>query len=596
MHGLEANKLCFLTPASQAVDDGLGVTVEVCVIDSKTGPGRHAAFVEKTVGPVALEGGRIARQWLRVAGVKTIRSVEGGFYVETPNYWVARVSLASVGRAELDGLMTAADRSTCEVIARQAKAIRKYAKERYEASNLGSDMRYVNVAGGSKIGERRYSEELEVARGWLEQQGWGRFTSIVPGPLVRATLGKTLTHMPLATGSTYTHLGSAMKEAYMISKGMREPDLELDLQGMQAMHVVAWVQGEPRKRVPLELVRDSLKLVDTSVFWEVQTALLMLVLLFTFARSETPCPKTFSGEGGFDPDKHLQVRDMAVRRHNSRSYLAVRLKAIKQDPRMERSTACGNEDWIIIGEAEGDFNILTWVSHLFRLHAGSRHPDSPFFVDRDRVRPLTYANATRDLRALWARASCGAVANALGPHGLRVMGYNAGKKGPKGAVLAVAHGGWGSDAHERYDRFDMNDVLNLASVIAGSCDSNDRDSESVHARAPEALMPAAPRPDRIRSGTKRQRGCLRQKRLPTAAAPAPAPAHAPASLINVPPKGARVQIYWTEERSWFAGVIRASAKDGTVRVIYDKDHASQRIHERTFVHDLLVERWRLETS
>ena len=37
--------------------------------------------------------------------------------------------------------------------------------------------------------------------------------------------------MPLATGSTYTHLSSAMKEAYEISKGMREPDLELDLQG-----------------------------------------------------------------------------------------------------------------------------------------------------------------------------------------------------------------------------------------------------------------------------------------------------------------------------------------------------------------------------
>ena len=119
----------------------------------------------------------------------------------------------------------------CEVIAKQAKAIAKYVKERYEASNLGSDMRYVNVAGGSKIGADRYSEELDVARGWLEQQGLGKYTSIVPGPLVRATLGRTLTHMPLATGSTYTHLGNAMKEAYEISKGMSEPDMELDLQG-----------------------------------------------------------------------------------------------------------------------------------------------------------------------------------------------------------------------------------------------------------------------------------------------------------------------------------------------------------------------------
>ena len=41
-------------------------------------------------------------------------------------------------------------------------------------------------------------------------------------------MGRMLTHMPLATGSTYTHLGSAMREAYAISKEMSEPDLELE--------------------------------------------------------------------------------------------------------------------------------------------------------------------------------------------------------------------------------------------------------------------------------------------------------------------------------------------------------------------------------
>ena len=54
--------------------------------------------------------------------------------------------------------------------------------------------------------------------------------------------------------------------------------------------------------------------------------------------------------------------------------------------------------------------------------------------------------------------------------------------------------------------------------------------------------------------------------------------------------------YWTEDHMWFSGVVRARASDGTVRVIYDKDHVKQRLHERTFVHDLHVERWRLESS
>ena len=50
---------------------------------------------------------------------------------------------------------------------------------------------------------------------------------------MRATHGRVLTHMPLATGSTYTHLMGAMKRAYSISKEMEEPDLELDLQGLK---------------------------------------------------------------------------------------------------------------------------------------------------------------------------------------------------------------------------------------------------------------------------------------------------------------------------------------------------------------------------
>ena len=69
-----------------------------------------------------------------------------------------------------------------------------------------------------------------AARQWLEEEGFGSYTFVVPGPLIRATLGSKLTHMPLATKSTYTHLLAATKRAYEISAEMSEPDVELDLQ------------------------------------------------------------------------------------------------------------------------------------------------------------------------------------------------------------------------------------------------------------------------------------------------------------------------------------------------------------------------------
>jgi len=38
----------------------------------------------------------------------------------------------------------------------------------------------------------------------------------------------------------------------------------------------------------------------------------MLVLLFTFARSESPLALAFSGENAFNADKQMQVKDVKV--------------------------------------------------------------------------------------------------------------------------------------------------------------------------------------------------------------------------------------------------------------------------------------------
>ena len=69
----------------------------------------------------------------------------------------------------------------------------------------------------------------------------------------------------------------------------------------------------------------SLRTVDERVLWEVQAAVLMIVLLFTFCRSETPCPKSHTGAEAFCRTKHLQVCDVEVRAVQGVPCLAVRL-------------------------------------------------------------------------------------------------------------------------------------------------------------------------------------------------------------------------------------------------------------------------------
>ena len=371
---------------------------------------------------------------------------------------------------------------------------------------------------------------------------------------------------------------------------------------MQSMHVVAWVQSEPRKPVPLSLVRESLRAVHEDRFEEVQCAVLMLILLFTFARSETPCPKSHTGEGAFDPTKHLMVCDVQVRSHQGKPYLAVRLKSIKQDTRMERPEAAGNEDWVFIGDAPGVFSIFYWIRRLYAFHGGPRAPDSPFFVDSDRVRALTYSRALAGVRKLWTRVSSPVIANKLALHGLRVAGYNAGKRGSGGTTLAVAQGGWQSVAHERYERFALCDVLALPSEIAEQCDESC--DESVSRRAPLApTRPspvARPRPDLpVRSGTgsllgSRRRGAAAAPAAAAAVAATPPTAAAAtvAAAAQAPAKGDCVDVFWTEDNTWYTGVVIAVSRDGVARVLYEPDYARQPRHERMRVHDMNDVRWR----
>ena len=66
---------------------------------------------------------------------------------------------------------------------------------------------------------------------------------------------------------------------------------------MDGVEVLPFVPAEPRKEVPGAWFSGAVAGADRTVFWEVQAVLLMLILLFTFARSESPLAKSHTGAG-----------------------------------------------------------------------------------------------------------------------------------------------------------------------------------------------------------------------------------------------------------------------------------------------------------
>jgi hypothetical protein len=92
------------------------------------------------------------------------------------------------------------------------------------ADTDGEEKKYINIAGGERRGEA-----VTAAEAWVEKVGFRGFLDVVGGPLLRATDGKKITHMPLQPGSTYIHLSKSITNAYEVSRAMDEPDTEIDL-------------------------------------------------------------------------------------------------------------------------------------------------------------------------------------------------------------------------------------------------------------------------------------------------------------------------------------------------------------------------------
>ena len=198
---------------------------------------------------------------------------------------------------------------------------------------------------------------------------------------------------------------------------------------------------------------------DETSFEDVCFSFFIVLLLFTFSRSECPCPKTFDG---FDPEEHWQVCDIRWRCVDGVWCLAVRFKKIKQDPRITRPAAApGDGDWAYVGDAPEPFSVLKWFRSYMQFFPHGRAPEDPFFLARDRTRPYTYSAAMSDLRQRCERI--GVDGGLYGIHGLRVEGYNASLRA-NGEKRTVAHGLWsGPPAAGRYLRLSVpNEIVPMA--------------------------------------------------------------------------------------------------------------------------------------
>ena len=218
---------------------------------------------------------------------------------------------------------------------------------------------------------------------------------------------------------------------------------------------------------------------------------LVLMLLFSFSRSEAPLPQT---QSSFSLEKNASVADVRVLTWEGRLTVQLRLKVIKQDPRMQRPEAAGNDDWVVMGDVADDpqFSVAAWLRLLFSFHGSSRGLAAPFFVrsHTDRETPLTYGRGMTQFRGMLARVVSPEEAKTYGLHSMRVSGWNGARRGPAGEELAIAQGGWHLGSQSRYDRFKAQEICDLPHQILEGAD----EALPTSARIASASHPPPPPP------------------------------------------------------------------------------------------------------
>ena len=206
------------------------VTVNLYIEDSKTGFARDVTMINTTQGPLGVEVEKHLRNFWAASGFEIVKEEKDGLIIERPDYWVVRVSLLDMSPAQYERLRVFTRRAQHKDLLGHHKSISGYLKERRSGETLSEEMRYVNFGGGPKHGA-----EIEHVVNWLRKLGFGKFVNVVPGPLIRATRKgepSKLSHMPLATASTYTHISGSLNKAYQAVQDSGVPDTELDLEGL----------------------------------------------------------------------------------------------------------------------------------------------------------------------------------------------------------------------------------------------------------------------------------------------------------------------------------------------------------------------------
>ena len=356
--------------------------------------------------------------------------------------------------------------------------------------NRLSDSSWRTVQGGMKIWK-------EVA----EQERWSTILHTDDpdrGPKLVTFVCHMLQDTSLVWGSIESYVWGV--RTWMMLQHQADP--LMGVLGWQhfakAARILSWVPNEPRKRVPAEQVRKMAADTDLTSFVDVQQTFLQLVLLYTFSRTECPCPKTFTGRQSYDEAEHWSVADFVVGLCRAGSTLIgmwVRFKRIKQDPRVEREEAKGDGDWAFVGDIPGsDLSILYWYRKLMGLMGVRPKREEAFFLDPDGTRPLLYHKALAQFKDRQRRIGV-KEEDLAGLHGLRVEGYN-GCESALGDEVAAAHGLWKSKCSKRYARFAMELIATIPAWIVGEKTSDPSTSNSDHldngqerdARAPKQRM------------------------------------------------------------------------------------------------------------
>ena len=410
---------------------------------------------------------------------------------------------------------------------------------------------------------RKVDAALKYWRPFAMQQGWS--TIIRSGdPLRGGKLAGFVTMLVLTTTLVYASITKYVWGLCEWMKLQHQDDPRTGVRGwdnfMKSVKVLTFKQGKPHERFPIGLLHKMLKDIDKSSFADVQLGFLLLLLLYTFSRSENPLSKSKEGRECWDLNEHFAWSDIRLARDRStgKRVMQIRFKKTKPDPRVERPEAAGDGDWAVVGGVDDpDLDLCSWYVLLCSFYPEPlRDGSEPFFLD-----PRLFPDGTRgrprrarDASAAWTYSQAQAASYALqrrvgvvageefGFHGLRVEGYNLSKRG-NGEDLTVAHGSWKSSAHKRYDRFGMKAVVDIPRRMLRarddvSEDSSEEDSFSSGDEPEETVLEREARPP----ATRLRRGDLA---APRTAGQSSRPPRPEAALL---PEG-----WWTERRTPASG-------------------------------------------